>query len=1351
MENAVMEEGECTSSVNQEKILTDFSDLDFEIEELDDKEYSIPPVENLPTLESILNEPDDHSISDEELSTQLGLFSELDERTSLSSAESRSQKSERRYHKTPQYGIHGSILRHVVLRGVSSQIQSASERINAGKPTAMAVSSLIAVGTFHGLVLIFDPKQVLKWCLGNASYSEDYGSVSALAFNGDCSRLLCGYARGQLTMWDLANGKLLRTITDVHPLQTAVLHVKFTDDPTLAVCSDSGGSVFELNFRRVMGNRTCESRCIFSGSRGEVCALEPLRMTVNFKHHFGQDVCLLALATVTKVIVVTIRPTLRVYFTQLLKANQDTLPVLGWQFVLIQISANQRVIDPVLAFGRQSVLYFYQVSFATAEKINFIPLQKMDLQHVVQNFMWLNCRTLVTMDTSEQLHLIDIRSAEELEVLDIGDVQLVYGTSHYKGLATGGNVSKAMAVAGERACFYSMAGFGSQLLLLGLKSVHVFSPRTWNERIDFLIKQNLFPEALAIAYSFYNDTAKAVIGLTGKKSQRKEEVSRKMVDVLEKYVDMAMTQLCPEWGKIEVLVAHYREVVPLCVDYCLALKRSEILFGKIFERFSADPIACGVFLESLESYILDSRLPSLSPIIAKEFVAHFTERQRFEALEACIVRLNITCLDIHQVMTLCWNHGLYDGIFYIYNRGMDDYTTPFEDLVVVLQEALETGKQLSDSHIKLGNKLLVYISCCLAGRAYPCGDIPPERAVSVKAEIFKCVTKLRSRKESDETVYPYLKTLLYFDTREFLNVLSLAFEEAEFSTEPGNAQKQRIVDILLQIMVQSEGFSPTQVGALFTFLARQIAKQENSIVVNRLLFEQVLEYLTNPGDETRIEERQQALMELLQAGGLAQVNEARLLTLAEKAKFFRVCEYLYEKRRQFDKILLCYLDDPTRKPQSFYYAKQVLSSLDHSSEEKASLESQILLSVQELVDIDNKKTSRLLLEFMPHLIPDVVTKLNDQSNLLYYFLQGLFSNREIRTNERSGTPGKEQPVIPPEVHEKYIELMCVFNKNEVHKYICSAEGYRLEETLEICRKHNAMDATAMLLERAGDIHGAFNILLEKLRGMLQDVRAQLTSNQEVSSGSLAVAWSALEIQLILVIQLCQRNSGKMDQLEREALWFPLLETMMLPQRQLRGKTTVENLEAFKKLTRHLLNSMMGYIALPAILQRILQTLLQTTTNLLNSDLHNQLAQLCLVAKSAFSCHFPCCNHCLKEYSVSGDVVDIVIFRCGHSYHINCIESTQFKTKGTNDGEWLCYLCIHGNQRKQKMQGCRISHKTRTISGSVVQQADDSTPSRISRKVTLNSRQLQALDYLQQFQRSPSRLKLLKELSHNDHS
>ena len=48
----------------------------------------------------------------------------------------------------------------------------------------------------------------------------------------------------------------------------------------------------------------------------------------------------------------------------------------------------------------------------------------------------------------------------------------------------------------------------------------------------------------------------------------------------------------------------------------------------------------------------------------------------------------------------------------------------------------------------------------------------------------------------------------------------------------------------------------------------------------------MLEFLSNPEDESRHEERQQALLELLHAGGLQQIDEEKLLSLAEKAKLY---------------------------------------------------------------------------------------------------------------------------------------------------------------------------------------------------------------------------------------------------------------------------------------------------------------------------------------------------------------------------------------------------------------------------------------------------------------------------------
>uniref|UniRef100_K1R9K0 Vacuolar protein sorting-associated protein 8-like protein n=1 Tax=Magallana gigas TaxID=29159 RepID=K1R9K0_MAGGI len=1234
-----------------------------------------------------------------------------------------------------QKTIHGSVLKPNRLKNIAAQLLSAADRVDAGMPTSMAISSLIAIGTSHGLVLVFDPKQVLKWCLGSTAVGQQYGSVSALSFNKDCTRLLSGFAKGQITMWDLTNGKLLRTITDAHPPGSAVLHVKFTDSPVLAVCSDSGGSVFELEMKRLIGVRTCESKCLFSGSRGEVCVVEPLHMNLTIKDHPMQDVMVVAMATLSKVLVVTLRPQLKVVFTHPLKGNPTCLPLLAWHFVVIQVSERDRVIDPVLVFARESTIYFFQVICNNAQDIKCSGLQKITVPYKMLSVAWMNPRVLVTMDTNEKLHVIDVRSEEELEVLDVSSVQLVYNNSHFKSLATGGNVSQALAMAGEEACYQTVVSQNGQLFLLGTKGVYVYTLRNWRERIDVLVKQNKYNEALALALSFYDGRAKAVIGLTASSKNKKEVVSSLMLDLLFEYVDLSMTTLCPEKGKMEELEAYYQNIVPVCVDYCLHLSRTDILFGRIYDRFAVDYIARGTFLECLEPYILCDKLRSIPPSVMKDLVEHYQAKNMLEG-----------------VVNLCWSHGLYDAIIYVYNKGMHDYTTPLEELLGILQQAVRTEIQLTDEQIRLGNKLLVYISCCLAGRAYPLGDIPEDMEADVKKNVFQCITRMKIKAE--DPTYPYLRTLLQFDTREFLNVLALAFEEKEFNTEEGIRNRQRVVDILLQVMVESGEFTPTQIGVLFTFLARQMASHENTILVNRVLFEQVLEFLANPEDDSRHEERQQALMELLQAGGLQQVNEEKLLSMAENAKFFRVCELLYEKRRQFDKILSCYLRDPSRKYHAFSYITSILNSERFSVEEQEKLKEEAFNQLEELVSIDCKQAAQMVISTMPKNLGVIANKMKSNPKVLFEFLKGVMSCRD---SGGSAIHTDKQVNIDPWIIELYVDLMCQFRPQEVYNYIKLNEGYRLEQTLEICRRHKNSEATAYLLEKAGDIQGAFGIILTNLQNKLKALTNELLSPE--SEKDVTVQFLEVQALILVVIQLCQRNSGKMDEAGRESLWFPLLETVMSPQRKLKDLNNKQIQEDFKKATHHVLNSMMGYIALPTILHKIMQdpaystgkfgevrelilgmletynyeqTLMETCKNLMNHDIHVHLKNLTTAAKKGYVPAGDNCSLCTKQFVNQNETDTVIIFRCGHSYHKGCLQSIGSVHVIDGEDSWVCFLCSHRKRGQYQSTRFHRSHSNR------------GQPK--GKDITVDPQHSQALDFVKSFLKTPSRMSLLSELS-----
>ena len=63
------------------------------------------------------------------------------------------------------------------------------------------------------------------------------------------------------------------------------------------------------------------------------------------------------------------------------QGDPATLPQLAWQFVIIQVSEQDRVIDPVLAFGRDHTIYFYQVICAGPVDIRVSGLQKIQLPY----------------------------------------------------------------------------------------------------------------------------------------------------------------------------------------------------------------------------------------------------------------------------------------------------------------------------------------------------------------------------------------------------------------------------------------------------------------------------------------------------------------------------------------------------------------------------------------------------------------------------------------------------------------------------------------------------------------------------------------------------------------------------------------------------------------------------------------------------------------------------------------------------------------------------------------------------------------------------------------------------------
>ncbi len=166
------------------------------------------------------------------------------------------------------------------------------------------------------------------------------------------------------------------------------------------------------------------------------------------------------------------------------------------------------------------------------------------------------------------------------------------------------------------------------------------------------------------------------------------------------------------------------------IKLALQFAARDVLFSTIYDRFAAQPEAkvgftnqlqfsthqrnCtqAQFLELLMPMIQEDQITSLSPIAMQDFVQHYQALGRLDVIEQCIMHLDIANLDIHQVfgvccrfcekltrkykvVVMCWTHGLYDGILFVYTHGLLDFTTPLQELLRIVIANVRAAAKVS--------------------------------------------------------------------------------------------------------------------------------------------------------------------------------------------------------------------------------------------------------------------------------------------------------------------------------------------------------------------------------------------------------------------------------------------------------------------------------------------------------------------------------------------------------------------------------------------------------------------------------------------------------------------------------
>lgn len=214
-----------------------------------------------------------------------------------------------------------------------------------------------------------------------------------------------------------------------------------------------------------------------------------------------------------------------------------------------------------------------------------------------------------------------------------------------------------------------------------------------------------------------------------------------------------------------------------------------------------------------------------------------------------------------------------------------------------------------------------------------------------------------------------------------------------------------------------------------------------------------------------------------------------------------------------------------------------------------------------------------------------------------------------------------------------------------------------------------------------------------------------------------------------------------------------------------------------------LNSMSSFIAPPAIIQRILQdpvygkgklaeiqglilgmletfnyeqTLLETTTNLLNSDLHWSLSHLRKAVSRGLHPRQYHCNICLQQYKRRQESEEeIIIFSCGHLYHCQCLQRKEVGVLSERQYSWSCYKCTSNQGSRPADRSSEESSRSRSTSLAQTKVTSaqrgivtEAHGRKMLSEATLDAQQTQAWDHFRTLYRGPSRLAVLTELTHS---
>lgn len=1104
---------------------------------------------------------------DERLKTR---FSDILKDSKLNSL---SSTSPLRRISTKLTGTQGSTLRYVDLDTLNSTLYSGHSRLIHGEPTCIVPGDIVAIGTSKGYIMIFDYRQNLIHELGKSTKALTAGSVVSISLSLDSTHIVAGFENGDVFLWNLSNvnkpvayipAKQDVSSSDGHLVGSSIIDASFIGKRhTVIVTSDIHGMVFyhhchrtvlgfNISTKRILGkyeNVSFQSNTIFASN-----AL-PLGSSVEY----ADDQGIMAILSPGALIVVSTSGVVRTqYKTGKPKIVNNALGQSGCQaWFPAYVLKNGDKVPARLAYCFSNVLTILEVK-SVGDSLQFDSKKRWVCDELILGVQWINPSLIAMITPTQRLILLNEKTMKTVNEIDLLSKHLFKITHNSQFTHSYNSTFKT---------------YKGKLFFVGKYEILIGSAPNWIDILLDLINKGKYIEAIETSRKYYTGTDDLeVIDLPLDAKERHPLVLKYLTNIIRSSASHVLVQSSKE--QIE-------DYLYSSINTLISIEASHLIFEELYEVFKNNNRG-SYFFESLEPFILNGEIKTLTPTILKDMVSYYISMNKSDTLEQNICLLDLQTLDIDFAISLLQKNNLRDSYIFIWNKILHDYVSPFLEFINDLR--FETNQE--DSF-----KVYGYLAYILTGRQYPTEDfIDIDESNNAKLTLyFILFNGLPVSYENGilETVeefatnldieFPYLYLLIKNDSKSFLSAINECLEDSLLNDDEIvqydrklKVNRQFIVEILI-LVFQTNEFEELDYLNFAIFIARNYLKFRQFLRLGEDTLNDTITRLCKfENDEDLKEDCKLSLQSLLSA--YQPPNKQKLIGVFENVKFYEILIQLYLNDRKYSKVLEIWVNSDFDKHNLVETTSDILTkcfiNTKSTPKERNLLITVIENSFADIIEVDTFKIAQIINQFAPKL-HKLALNLSDQHLKYMYLKSSVELEREghyqLSINERNN----------------YIIVLSKLDFNdELLLYVQTLNpnlDFKLEDCINDLRENGSIDTLIYLLQKN---HKHMESLLEVLNysTKLIDKLPLLLINKENLNQLEQEIWKYLQVAITLSNADTNDIKGSADKKlnKSEEMWLKLINFIVAYLKKFDKEQKDEKiLDIVKRLVQDLFSSLIN--------------------------------------------------------------------------------------------------------------------------------------------------------------------------------